>query len=142
MRVRNVVIIGVLAALPHVGSAQTATCRTADVTSGRLVGMVKGMMEPKDSALRRILGVPLVATSQVTLTTDAAVCARAGQALDSLGHALAPNEPPIPPFDDPLYVVKIGSSFAVVDTNALPHGHRYLVFYFGPLWEFKKIGTF
>lgn len=99
-------------------------------------------MNPGDTTIRRILGVPLVSPAQVTLATNPAVCAQAGLTLDSLGRALAPSQPDLPPYAAPLYVIQIGSSFAILDTNGPPSTHHYLVFYFGPLWEYKSMASF
>jgi hypothetical protein len=123
-------------------SQSSATCHGADDFSGHLIAMAQSLMAPADSTLRSKLGMPLVSTSQVTLATDPAVCLRAGQALDSVGRAMTPGQPDPPPSSNPLYVVQIGSSFAVLDRNIPVPQHYYYVFYFGPLWEFRRVATF
>jgi hypothetical protein len=123
-------------------SAQSATCHVADDFSNHLVAMIQSLMVPRDSALRRILGVPLVSTSQVTLVTDSVVCAQAGQAVDSVGRLFAPNEPEPAASSDPLYVVQIGSSFGVLDKNGPIPQHYYHIMYFGPAWEYRSLATF
>jgi hypothetical protein len=120
----------------------SATCHGADDFSRDLTAMVQFLMAPKNTAVRTKLGVPLVSTSSVTLASDPAVCLRAGQALDSIGRVMAPGQPDPPPSSNPLYVVQIGSSFAVLDRNIPVPEHDYYVFYFGPLWDFRRIGTF
>jgi hypothetical protein len=132
-----------LGALSHPGFGQSnATCHGADDFSGHLVAMVQGLMDPGHTALRTKLGAPLVSPSEVTLATDPSICQRAGQALDSIGRVFAPGQPDPPASSNPLYVVQIGSSFAVLDRNVPVPQHYYYVFYFGPLWEFRRVATF
>jgi hypothetical protein len=126
---------------PALGQSR-ATCHSADDFSGDLIAMVQSLMAPKANSVRVKLGVPLVSTSQVTLASDLAICLRAGQALDSIGRVMAPGQPDPPPSSNPLYVIQIGSSFAVLDRNIPIPEHYYYVFYFGPLWDFRRVATF
>lgn len=144
MRVERSFFFGsILIALSSPALAQSsATCHGPDDFSRDLTAMVRSLMAAKNTAVRTKLGVPLVSTSSVTLASDPAVCLSAGQALDSIGRVLTPGQSDPPPSSNPLYVVQIGSSFAVVDRNIPVPQHDYYVFYFGPLWDFRKIGTF
>lgn len=143
----NIGIQFFIAAAFVVGSAveaagQSKTCHGADGESAHVISAVNALMKPESASIRTRFGVPFASASQITLVTDSAVCARAGQALDSLARAWAPNQPQPPADSDPLYVVQLGSDFAVVDGTTAPTEHYKLVFYFSPLWEFRTMLTF
>jgi len=83
---------------------------------------------------RAEFGIPLVSPSEITLVADSATCALAGQAVDSLLHAWHPTAT-IPPWQVPLYVFKIGTSYATMD-RSVPNQPAYAVMFFTPLWAY------
>lgn len=123
-------------------SAQSRTCHTANDTSANVIKAVNAMMTPEAASLRSRFGVALVSSSQITLVTDANVCARAGQALDSLALAWAPTQQASPPNSDPLYVVQLGSDYAVVDPPNTKIEHYGLILYFSAAWVLRTMLTF
>jgi hypothetical protein len=122
--------------------AQSKTCHAADDESANVIRAVNALMKPESEPLRTRFGVPFVSPSQIALVTDSTICARAGQALDSLAGSWAPNQPQPPANSNPLYVVQVGSYFAVVDENGPPPDQSQFIFYFSPLWEFRTMGLF
>lgn len=114
------------------------TCHSADVNSTHFIQTLVAMMDTAAArtALRTKLQLPLVAASQITLVTDSTVCARAGQAADSVFKVWEPSQT-LDPTTDPLYVIKIGTSYAVADLNNVDDGESDFVFIFGPLWEYR-----
>lgn len=63
---------------------------------------------------------------------------RAGHAVDSPFTALDPTDPAIPT-TAPLYVFKLGASYALADLNQ-PNPRRHTpVFIFGPAWEYRGL---
>ena len=131
------VITAGLFAGPATLSAQRV-CHAADDSSSRVISMINGLMAPELSARRDSVGLPLASPDEIGLTTDSAVCARAGRAVDSLVRVLMPTSQPQPGSINPLYVFKIGSSFAVLDshspTNDAPHR---VVLFFNALWGYS-----
>lgn len=115
-------------------------CHTPDSFSDHLLTVVKSLMAPGDTATRRVLGIPTVQTSQILIVTDSTVCARAGQALDSVATSWNPGAPNPPAGTIPLYVVKIGDSYGILDPTAPPK-EWYFIFFFGPLWDYHGTGT-
>jgi hypothetical protein len=114
------------------------TCHRADVNSTHFIETLVAMMDTAAArtTLRTTLNLPVVAASQITLVTDSAVCARAGQAADSVAKVWEPSMT-FDPITDPLYVIKIGTSYAVADLNNVGDGEKDFVFIFGPLWEYR-----
>lgn len=82
--------------------------------------------------------MPLVKPSAIVLVTDAKVCARAGFAADSMLKIWEPTAK-LGTTHDPLYVIKIGSSFAVADMNSPSDSDGDLIWIFEPLWEYRGI---
>jgi hypothetical protein len=94
------------------------------------------MMDTSQSAFRAKLQMPLVSSSAITLVTDATVCAQAGLAADSIFKVWEPTAT-LGPTTDPIYVIKIGTSYAVADLNSPDTSDGDWVFIFGPLWEYR-----
>jgi hypothetical protein len=86
------------------------------------------------STLRTKLQLPSVDTSQITLVTDADICAAGLVALDSLVHATNPEAAATLPARD-LYIVSIGNYKAVVDPNASA-GEWLPIYFFDTLWAY------
>jgi len=118
-------------------SAQN-TCQVADLNSAHFLQGLNAMMDSSQSAFRTKLQMPLVSSSAITLVSDSSICARAGIATDSIVKVFVPAAS-IPPSTAPLYVMRIGTSFAVVDLNSPSSDHFDWVFIFGPLWEYRGI---
>jgi hypothetical protein len=132
-------IVAVLSIASQTSFAQS-TCHTADRRSDHFIETVKQLMGADGAAARAHLSLPIVDSSQITLVIDPVVCARAGQALDSLNHAMQPDATIPPPDTLPLYVIQVGTSFAVADLNSQSTGDFDYLLFFGPLWQFLNLG--
>ena len=139
MRMLGIVIFGLIG-VPLSGSAGQNTCHQADQYSAHFISAFNGMMGADDSAVRARFKLPLVDSAHITLVSDPVVCARAGRALDSIAQVLAPGGPPPAPNRMPLYVIQIGNSYAVADLNHPNKNHYSMVFVFGSLWQFLRLG--
>lgn len=118
------------AALPQ------ATCHAADEHSADVIHQITSIMDSDvDDQTRSEFGVTLVSPSDITLVADSATCARAGEVVDSLLHVWHPTVT-IPPWQAPLYVFKIGTSYATMDRGD-PNQTGYGLMFFTPLWEYK-----
>ncbi len=111
-----------------------ATCHAADDNSAAVIYQISLMMDSSHAQARSEFGVPLVQPSDIALVSDSATCARAGQAVDSLLHAWNPTAT-IPPWSTPLYVFKIGTSYAAMDRST-PNQSAYWVLFFTSTWAF------
>ena len=120
--------------------AAQQTCHKADVNSTHFIETLVAMMDTAAArtALRTTLKLPVVAASLITLVTDSGVCARAGQAADSVAKVWEPSMT-LDPTTDPLYVIKVGNSYAVADLNNVDDGDGDFLFIFGPLWEYRGL---
>ena len=119
--------------------AQGATCHSADAVSSSLLGLFKKLMGA-DSGYRKSLGLYQTPDSAITLVTNPTVCARAGQAVDSVSLADDSTQS-LPPYSHPIYVFRIGSSYGVRNSPA-PNQHHDFVMFFGTLWQYLSIGAF
>ncbi len=119
--------------------AQAAKCHGSDDVSDVMIGVFKKLMGA-DSGYRKGLGLPVAADSLITLVTDAAICGRAGQAVDSV--SLADDSTQVLSLrSHPLYVFKIGPAYAVRSTTDTNQNYDFVLF-FGGLWDFLSIGAF
>lgn len=133
MRVLPILLSVFLVAHPALAQA---TCHAADEHSADVINQITGMMDSwVDAQTRSEFGVSLVSPSEITLVSDSATCARAGEVVDSLLHVWHPTAT-IPPWQAPLYVFKIGSSYATMDRSN-PDQPGYGVMFFTPLWSYK-----
>lgn len=114
-----------------------ATCHAADEHSAAVIHQVNGMMDSAQAQARLDFGVPLVSPSEIALVADPAICARAGQAVDSLLHVWNPTAT-IPAWQTPLYVFKIGTSYAALDRGT-PNQPAYWVIFFTAAWAFTTV---
>jgi hypothetical protein len=112
------------------------TCHGPDVNSAHFIQTLNAMMDTSQSAFRAKLQMPLVSSSAITLVTDPALCAQAGFAADSVFKVWEPTVT-LDPTTDPIYVIKIGTSYAVADLNNPDDSDFDFVFIFGPLWEYR-----
>lgn len=111
-----------------------ATCHAADQHSADVINQINRMMDSDQAQARLDFGVPLVAPSEITLVAGSATCARAGEAVDSLLHVWNPTAT-IRPWQTPLYVFKIGTSYAAMDRST-PNRPEYWVIFFTSAWAF------
>jgi hypothetical protein len=125
----------------HAG-AQGKTCHAADNESASVIRAVNALMKRESASLRTRFALPFVLPSQIVLVGDSTICAQSGRALDSLARAWAPSQPQPAANSNPLYVVQVGSYFAVVDENGPPPEQSQFIFYFSPLWEFRTMFPF
>ncbi len=116
-----------------------AVCASADHKSHHLIGVLKNMMESDAAAARDSVGLPLVSMSEIVLVSDPKVCARAGQAADSVFRTWSPGATFTK--NPPLYVIRVGTSFVIADLSAPPNPYDEFntVFIFGPRWEFRRL---
>jgi hypothetical protein len=111
-------------------------CHATDLNSAHFIKTLIAAMDTSGSAFRAKLQLPLVSSSAITLVADPAVCARAGLAADSIFKVWEPTAT-LDPTTDPIYVIKIGTSYAVIDLNNTDDSDFDWVFIFGPLWEYR-----
>jgi hypothetical protein len=102
-----------------------------------MLAEIKRLMLPAKNGLRTKLQLPIADTSQITLVTDQAVCARGLVALDSLVHATNPDAAVDLPARN-LYVVSIGTYKGVVDPTASA-GEWIPIYFFDNLWSYVSI---
>ena len=133
---RTLTVAAFLLLMSDSASAQSR-CRAADTNSAHFVRIFNLMMMPEHSISRTSNHLPLVKSSQITLVTESTVCSRAGQAMDSLGHAR--DGVTRPPSTIPLFVFQIGTSYAVVDLLSPNDNDADLIYFFGPSWNFSGI---
>jgi hypothetical protein len=138
----QLLLAGLFAVQGVQAGAQSKTCHAADSESAKVIRAVNALMKPESAALRTRFAVPFASPSQIVLVSDSTICAKAGEALDSLARNWAPSQPQPPANSNPLYVVQVGSYFAVVDENGPPPDQSQFIFYFSPLWEFRTMFTF
>jgi len=114
-----------------------AACHVADESSAGVIAVLKRLMTSEYAAARTNLGLPLVPPSSIVLVSDAGVCARAGQAADSLVRVWNPNTQVPSGSTDPLYVFKIGSSHGVLDLHSNNEGvHWLFMIFFDSVWAY------
>lgn len=118
--------------------AQNA-CHASDDNSVQFVASFKAMMDNKFAGMRAKLGVPQVDPSQVVLVSDSTTCALAGAAVDSLMNTWDTTSPTLPPSTDPIYVIQIGTAYAVIDLNSpTDDGTEFdSVFVFSAGWVYR-----
>ncbi len=104
----------------------TGTCAPKDERSDRLIANFKAFVGKNDMAgtiMKKTDGLAGVTPSQVALVTDNAICAKAAIAFDKKQLKKRSNYT--------LYVVSLGSSYAVEDTVMLQRGFETADIYDG-----------
>jgi hypothetical protein len=94
--------------------AVSGTCAPSDARSERLIASFKAFVGKTDmggTIEKTTMGVKTVTPAQVALVTDRGICTRAAEALDK---TLIPE---LKRSTYALYVIKLGSSYAVEDTR-------------------------
>jgi hypothetical protein len=133
---RGLTILALLALLPSLCMAQR-TCHTQNGESQHFRRVFFAMMAADQGTFRTKYSLPLVDSTQITLVSDSTVCARAGQALDSLARVWEPTAPG-PASTAPLYVFKIGTmSYALVDAEYIDDDDFEAILFFGSDWSYK-----
>jgi hypothetical protein len=117
-------------------AASQQTCHGADANSDLFIKSLIALMDSSHSATRAKLRLPTVNTSAIKLVTNGSVCARAGLAADSIFKVWEPTAV-LGPTTDPIYVIRVGASYAVADLNSPDDSDGDWVFIFGPLWEYR-----
>ena len=121
------------------GSARAQnTCHTADSHSDHFINALTKLMAAEQASFRTTLQLPQVAPSQIVLASDSLTCAQAGAAVDSMLVIWEPAQSPTPS-SAAIYVIRIGTSYAVADLNSPPGDGPDPLFIFGPLWEYRGI---
>jgi hypothetical protein len=104
-----------------------------------MIATIKKLMGP-DSSYRKSLGLTATTDSAIVLVSDSTLCARAGQAMDSVSLADDPSQA-LPPWTHPIYLLKIGPAYGV-RSSIDQTGHYNFVFFFDSLWQLLSIGAF
>jgi len=108
--------------------AVTGTCAANDVRSGRLIAHFKEFVGKTDmggTVMKNTYGVKDVTPAQVALVTDNAICSKAAAAYDRQldDYAKKIGQPSVQKRSAySLYVVTLGTSYAVEDTKSLQPG--------------------
>jgi hypothetical protein len=123
--------------LPVTLKAQN-TCHCPDVNSDHFIYSLNKMMAAEQTAFRAKLSMPLVTSAEIYLVSDSTTCALAGAAADSMVKVWLPNET-VSVSSTSLYVIKIGTSYAVADLNSPRTSEFAHVLIFGPRWEYRGI---
>jgi hypothetical protein len=87
-----------------------------------------------NDTIRTTLGIPLASSSQINLVADENLCTISLRAVDSTVHATNPIAPTTIP-TRPLYVVTVGSYYAVVDPTAMT-GEWLPMYFFDAAWHY------
>jgi hypothetical protein len=124
--------------VPAWAYAQT-TCHPNGNWADHFRGSLTTMMTPEGASLRTKFALPLVDSSQISLVSDPVVCARAGQALDSLATVWAPTTHGLHPSTGLLFVYKVGTSYAVIYQNSGPDLDGDIIYFFGSSWVYKGV---
>jgi hypothetical protein len=132
------VVLCAFGLLPARAHAQT-TCHPNDNWADHFRGALTAMMTPQGASLRTKFALPLVDSSQVSLVSDPVICARAGQALDSLGTAWAPTTHGPHPSTGVLYVFRVGTSYAVIFQNSGSDLDGDSIYFFGSSWAYSGV---
>ena len=114
-----VVISGSAATRASRDAAVSGTCAPRDARSDRLIANFKAFVGKTDMAgtiERTTMQVKDVTPAQVSLVTEKAICAKAAEAFDK---RLIPE---LKRGSYALYVITLGSSYAVEDTKSLQAG--------------------
>lgn len=135
-----IAFLGLAVVSANIVGAQT-TCHAASGDSDHFLRVIQAMMAADQQPVRTSFSLPLVTSSQISLVSDPSVCARAGQALDSLANAWVPRSPPLPPSTTSLYVFQIGTSYAVVDLISPNENDADFVYFFDSLWSYTGVGA-
>ena len=117
------------------GIGQT-TCQTSDNNADHFKYILQQMMSPAGTRLRTAVGVPQADSSQVSLVSDPVLCARAGQALDSLGTAWAPTSHGPHPSTGGMYLFRVGTSYGVVYLHPLNTVDGDPILFFDTNWAY------
>lgn len=134
--IRESLLVGCAFVLMSGRAMGQTTCHTTDAHADHFKNILQAMMSPADALLRTNVGVPQVDSTQVSLVSDPVLCARAGQALDSLGTVWAPTSHGPHPSTGSLYVFRLGTSYGVIYLHPSNSGDRDPIFFFDTNWAY------
>jgi hypothetical protein len=134
--IRKSLLVGCALVLMSGRAMGQTTCHTNDSHADHFKSTLQEMMGQAYARLRTNVGVPQVDTSQVSLVSDPVLCARAGQALDSLGTMWAPTSHGPHPSTGSLYVFRVGTSYAVVLLHPSNTGDGDPIMFFDTSWAY------
>jgi hypothetical protein len=133
---RIILLVGCALVLMSGRAMGQTTCHTTDAHADHLKGILQQMMTPAGAALRTAVGVAPIDSTQVSLVSDPVLCARAGQALDSLGTVWAPTSHGPHPSTGSLYVFRLGTSFGVNYPHPKNTGDGDPILFFDTNWAY------
>lgn len=134
--IRKSLLVGCALVLMSGRAMGQTTCHTNDTHADKFKYILQQMMSPAGAQLRTNVGVPQADSSQVSLVSDPVLCARAGQALDSLGTVWAPTSHGPHPSTGSLYVFRVGTSYAVVLLHPSNTGDGDPMMFFDTSWAY------
>jgi hypothetical protein len=112
-------------------------CRPRDADSDHFVRVINLMMRPDGANYRASFGLPLASSQQIALVSDSTICAVAGQAMDAYARTVDPA--PRAPSTIPLFVFRIGTSYAVVDLLSPNTNDADFIYFFDSTWKYKGV---
>jgi hypothetical protein len=112
-------------------------CRPRDEDSDHFLRVINLMMRPDWANYRASFGLPLVTSQQIALVSDSTICATAGQTMDA--HARTVDPAPRAPSTVPLFVFRIGTSYAVVDLLSPNTNDADFIYFFDSSWNYKGV---
>ena len=113
-----------------VAAQATSACRPADATSARILTWLTDVVTGTSPALvqrRTIMGLPQVATSQISYVTDKNVCSKAVTTYNSNVGYQAGTPGTSEALSGRLYVVKVGTAYVGNDPAILAGEFRVYV---------------
>jgi hypothetical protein len=136
------VLIGSIVCFLFISSGRVSgqnACHVADRQSAVILAGLKAIMGTNGAPMRTRFSIATAPPAEVVLVNHSTTCARAGLAADSLFTALDPTDPAVAA-TAPLYVFKVGASFALADPNQpSERKHHTPVLIFGPAWEYRGL---
>jgi hypothetical protein len=112
------------------------TCHAHDADGEHFKRILQMMMSPSNARLRTAVGVQYVDSTQISLVSNPVLCARAGQALDSLATVWSPTSHGPHPSTVSLYVFRVGTSYAVTYLHPSNTGDGDLIMFFDISWAY------
>lgn len=134
--IRKSLLVGCAFVLMSGRAMGQTTCHTNDAHADHFKGILQQMMTPASARLRTAVGVAQVDSTQISLVSDPVLCARAGQALDSLATVWAPTSHGPHPSTASLYVFRVGTSYGVIYLHPSNTGDRDPIMFFDTSWAY------
>jgi hypothetical protein len=134
--VRNSLLFACAFALTSSRAMGQTTCHTSDADGDHFKRILQQMMTPANAGLRTAVGVPQVDSTQISLVSDPVICARAGQAVDSLATVWAPTTHGPHPSTASLYVFRVGTSYGVIYLHPASTADGDPILFFDAAWSY------